>query len=306
MSFSVAKTPSLKGKTALVTGGNIGLGYATVKALASKGAHVLLAARNADKGAKAVATASQLFPDAKIELVQLDLASQASIKLAAQEVSNKFKKLDFLINNAGLMAMPEMKTEDGYESQFGVNHLGHWTLTALLMNNLLAADKARVVTVTSSAHHMIWNINFDDPHLRKKYSPWNAYSQSKLANYFFALGLHNEFRKHGKSAMSLLAHPGLSHTNLQVETYEKGAAGWAGTVSKVLAAKVGMEPDQGALPQIRAALDPKAVSGEFYAPRFLSNGAPVKRPFLRTRNRANIKKLWELSERETGVAIKLG
>ena len=305
MSFSIDKTPSLKGKTALVTGGNIGLGFETVKALASKGAHVLLAARNEEKGKAAVAEIQRLVPNAHVELLRLDLASQRSIRTAAGEVGNKFSQLDFLINNAGIMAMPEMKTEDGFESQFGVNHLGHWSLTGLLMDNLLAAEQARVVTVTSTAHHLVWNINFDDPHLRKKYTPWKAYAQSKLANYFFALGLDNEFKKSGKQAMSLLAHPGLSHTNLQVETFDRGAAGWAGTVSKYLAARVGMEPSEGALPQIRAALDPKAKGGQFYGPRYGNNGAPVKHPILRTQNKANILKLWELSERETGIAIKL-
>ena len=305
MSFSIAKTPSLKGKTALVTGGNIGLGFETVKALASKGAHVLLAARNEEKGKAAVTEVQKLVPNARVELLRLDLASQRSIRTAAAEVGKKFSQLDFLINNAGIMAMPEMKTEDGFESQFGVNHLGHWSLTGLLMDNLMAAEQARVVTVTSTAHHLVWNINFDDPHLRKKYSPWKAYSQSKLANYFFALGLHSEFKNSGKKTMSLLAHPGLSHTNLQVETFEKGGAGWAGTVSKFLAARVGMEPDQGALPQIRAALDPKTKSGQFYGPRFGNNGAPVKHPILRTRNKANIRKLWELSEKETGISLKL-
>jgi len=305
MSFSIDKTPSLKGKTALVTGGNIGLGFETVKALASKGAHVLLAARNEEKGKAAVAEIQRLVPNAHVELLRLDLASQRSIRTAAAEVGNKFSQLDFLINNAGIMAMPEMKTEDGFESQFGVNHLGHWSLTGLLMDNLLAAEQARVVTVTSTAHHLVWNINFDDPHLRKKYTPWKAYAQSKLANYFFALGLHNEFKKSGKQAMSLLAHPGLSHTNLQVETFDRGAAGWAGTVSKYLAARVGMEPSEGARPQIRAALDPKAKGGQFYSPRYGNNGAPVKHPILRTRNKANIGKLWELSERETGISINL-
>jgi len=304
VSFSIAKTPSLKGKTALVTGGNIGLGFETVKALASKGAHVLLAARNEEKGKAAVAEVQKLIPKAQIELLRLDLASQRSIRAAASEVGNKFSQLDFLVNNAGIMAMPEMKTEDGFESQFGVNHLGHWSLTGLLMDNLLAAEQARVVTVTSTAHHLVWNIDFDDPHLRNKYAPWKAYAQSKLANYFFALGLHNEFKKSGKQAMSLLAHPGLSHTNLQVETFDRGAAGWAGTVSKYLAARVGMEPSEGARPQIRAALDPKAKGGEFYSPRFGNNGAPVKHPILRTRNKANIRKLWELSEKETGISIQ--
>jgi NAD(P)-dependent dehydrogenase (short-subunit alcohol dehydrogenase family) len=304
MSFSIDKTPSLKGKTALVTGGNIGLGFETVKALASKGAHVLLAARNEEKGKAAVAEVQKLVPNAHVELLCLDLASQRSIRAAASEVGNKFSQLDFLINNAGIMAMPEMKTEDGFESQFGVNHLGHWSLTGLLMDNLLAAEQARVVTVTSTAHHLVWNIDFDDPHLRNKYAPWKAYAQSKLANYFFALGLDNEFKNAGKKAMSLLAHPGLSHTNLQVETFDRGAAGWAGTVSKYLAARVGMEPGEGARPQIRAALDPEAKGGEFYSPRFGNNGAPVKHPILRTRNKANIRKLWELSERETGISIK--
>ena len=305
MSFSITNSPSLNGKIALVTGGNIGLGFETVKALAAKGAHVLLAARNEEKGKAAVAEIQKLVPNAQVELLHLDLASQRSVKVAAEEVGKKFSQLDFLINNAGIMAMPEMKTEDGFESQFGVNHLGHWSLTGLLMDNLVAAEQARVVTVTSTAHHLVWNINFDDPHLRKKYSPWKAYSQSKLANYFFALGLHNEFKNSGKKAMSLLAHPGLSHTNLQVETFDKGAAGWAGTASKYLAARVGMEPDDGARPQIRAALDPKAKSGQFYGPRYGNNGAPVKHPILRTRNKANILKLWELSERETGIEIKL-
>ena len=304
MSFSIAKTPSLKGKTALVTGGNIGLGFETVKALASKGAHVLLAARNEEKGKAAVAEVKKLIPNAQVELLRLDLASQRSIRAAAAEVGNKFSQLDLLINNAGIMAMPEMKTEDGFESQFGVNHLGHWSLTGLLMDNLLAAEQARVVTVTSTAHHLVWNIDFDDPHLRNKYAPWKAYAQSKLANYFFALGLHNEFKKSGKQAMSLLAHPGLSHTNLQVETFDRGAAGWAGTVSKYLAARVGMEPSEGARPQIRAALDPEAKGGQFYSPRFGNNGAPVKHPILRTRNKTNIRKLWELSEKETGISIQ--
>jgi NAD(P)-dependent dehydrogenase (short-subunit alcohol dehydrogenase family) len=305
MSFSIAKSPSLKGKTALVTGGNIGLGFATVKALASKGAHVLLAARNEGKGKAAVSEVQKLVPNAQVELLRLDLASQRSIKAAAAEVGNKFNQLDFLINNAGIMAMPETRTEDGFESQFGVNHLGHWSLTGLLLDNLLASEQARVVTVTSTAHHLIWNINFDDPHMRKKYSPWNAYSQSKLANYFFALGLHSEFKNAGKRAMSLLAHPGLSHTNLQVETFNQGAVGWSGTFFKNLAARIGMKPDEGALPQIRAALDPKAKSGQFYGPRFGTNGAPVKHPILRTNNRRNIAKIWDLSEKETGISIKL-
>jgi NAD(P)-dependent dehydrogenase (short-subunit alcohol dehydrogenase family) len=305
VSFSIAKAPSLKGKTALVTGGNIGLGFETVKALTSKGADVLLASRNEEKGNRAVDEIRSLFPTASVNLLLLDLASQKGIKAATEVVSKKFSKLDLLINNAGIMAMPETRTEDGYESQFGVNHLGHWSLTALLMDNLKAAEAARIVTVTSTAHHLIWNINFNDPHMRKKYSAWNAYSQSKLANYYFALGLHKMFSARDGKMKSFLAHPGLSHTNLQVKTYEMGAGGWAGGFFKNLAAKTGMSPEDGALPQIRAALDPHAKSGEFYAPRFVTTGSPVKRPILRTNNQRNIAKLWELSEKETGISIQL-
>ena len=305
MTFSISSTPSLKSKTALVTGGNIGLGLETVKALASKGAQVFLAARNEEKGTRAVDEVRKLYPSASVQLLLLDLASQKSIKEAAAQVKTSVEKLDFLINNAGIMAMPESITEDGYESQFGVNHLGHWSLTSQLMESLMAAESARVVTVTSTAHHLIWNIDFDDPHMREKYSAWNAYSQSKLANYFFALGLDAEFRKHGKKAMSLLAHPGLSHTNLQVNTFQMGAAGWAGGFFKNLAAKSGMPAKEGALPQIRAALDPSAKSGEFYAPRFVNTGSPVKRPILRTHNTKNIAKLWNLSEQETGISLRM-
>ncbi len=305
MKFSVQSSPSLKGKVALVTGGNIGLGYETVKAIASRGAHVVLAARNEEKVRKAVEALMKENPTASIEFLQLDLASLESIKNAAEEFHKNHKVLDILVNNAGIMAMPEMKTKDGFESQFGVNHLGHWSLTSLLMPSILRSSAARIVTVTSSAHHMIGRIRFDDPHLRKKYSPWTAYSQSKLANYYFALGLHNEFKKKGLNVKSTLAHPGLSHTNLQVETFEKGAAGVAGSISKSLAASIGMEPEVGALPQIRAALDPKAKSREFYAPRYFVKGVPVTRPFLRPFANRAIKKLWAISEQETGLGIKI-
>lgn len=305
MKFSAQSTPSLKGKVALVTGGNIGLGFETVKAIASRGAHVVLAARNEEKGRKAVEIITKEIPNASVEFLQLDLASLESIEKAAEEFNKKHKVLDILVNNAGIMAMPETKTVDGFESQFGVNHLGHWALTAKLMPSILRSSSARIVTVTSSAHNMIGRIKFDDPHGRKKYSPWTAYSQSKLANYYFALGLHNEFNKKGLNIKSMLAHPGLSHTNLQVATFEKGAAGAAGSIFKSLAASIGMEPEVGALPQIRAALDPKAKSREFYAPRYFVKGAPVTRPFLRPLANRAIKRLWELSEKETGFKIKM-
>lgn len=157
--------------------------------------------------------------------------------------------------------------------------------------------------MTSLSHHFCREINFDDPHLRKKYLPWEAYSQSKLANYYFAIGLHRQFQKSGATAKSLLAHPGISQTNLALETQRQGAGGSSGNLIMNLTTTRGMSAADGALPQIRAALDPNASSGQFYAPRFGKSGAPVTRPFLRPGLTKAIEKLWKLSEQETGFKI---
>lgn len=303
--FSVDKTPNQNGKIAVVTGANSGLGKETASALAAKGAHVIMASRDIDKGLKARAEILLSNPKASLEVKVLDLGSLESIANFSNEVKAEYKKLDFLINNAGLMAMPQGKTKDGFETQFGVNHLGHWALTGQLFQLLKNSDRSRIVTVTSSAHHLISRINFNDPHMRKKYNAWNAYSQSKLANYYFALGLHKKLQMANSSIMSLLSHPGFSKTNLQIETVKQGGAGFVGRLSEDLVFKIGMTPAIGALPQIRAALDPKAKSGEFYAPRYFVSGAPVTRPFLRPLANRAINKLWELSERETGVKINI-
>jgi NAD(P)-dependent dehydrogenase (short-subunit alcohol dehydrogenase family) len=201
------------------------------------------------------------------------------------------------------MAMPERQTADGYEMQLGVNHLGHWTLTALLMPAILAAPAARVVTVTSTAHHFGRPVDPDNPHLRGRYSAWGAYGQSKLANYHFALGLQREFERAGVAAQSLIAHPGLSHSDLQVTTVDAGGGGVIGRVSAWLAAHTGMEVDRGAMPQVRAATDPAARGGEFYGPRFVNHGPPVRLPVLRPGADDAIRTLWEVSERETGVPL---
>lgn len=303
MIFTKDSIPDLAGKTALVTGGNTGLGYESVKALASKGALVIMAARNNSKANEARLEILNSYPDAAIEILELDLSSLNSIEKASSQMLENHKSLDILMNNAGLMAMPEMKTSDGFEMQFGVNHLGHWALTARLMPLLLNSDNARVVTTTSTAHHMSLGISAKDPHMRKKYSPWGAYGQSKLANYYFSLGLHREFQAAGLSAMSLLAHPGLSHTSLQVRTVEQGGVGSSGRFFMTLAAKNGMTPQDGALPQIRAAVDPTAKSGEFYAPRKINSGDPIIRGFRRPFSNSQISKLWEISEAETGLKL---
>lgn len=305
MAFTVDSVPNLEGKVAFVTGGNSGLGYETIKALSARGAHVLLAARNEEKAIAAREDILLTDPNASIEITELDLGSLASIRNAATSTTAKYPTIDILVNNAGLMAMPELTTEDGFESQFGVNHLGHWALTALLMPSLLSADAARVVTVTSTAHHFALRVNSNNPHMRGNYSSWGAYSQSKLANYYFAQGLHREFKRAGVPAASLLAHPGLSHTGLQVKTVAAGGAGRLGPYFMELAAKNGMSALGGALPQIRAAVDPAAKSGEFYGPRRGNTGDPTARPFLRLGASSAIASLWALSEKETGIALPI-
>jgi NAD(P)-dependent dehydrogenase (short-subunit alcohol dehydrogenase family) len=305
VAYTTQSIPDLTGKVAVITGANGGLGLETAQALAGAGAHVVMAARNQSKAAQAAATIRRAHPDAMLELVELDLGSLASVFSAADTILAAHDRIDILVNNAGLMAMPERATADGFEMQLGVNHLGHWALTAHLMPALLAAESARVVSVTSTAHHMGKSIDPANPHLHGKYSAWGAYGQSKLANYDFALGLHQAFERAGVSAISLLAHPGLSNTDLQSNTVEQGGGGWLGTLSHRLVNLTGMKPAKGALPQIRAATDPAAKGGEFYAPRFINNGAAVKRPFLRPGRAKAIGTLWAVSAAETGVTLEI-
>jgi NAD(P)-dependent dehydrogenase (short-subunit alcohol dehydrogenase family) len=303
MAFTRDSIPDLTGKVAVITGANGGLGLETAKAFAAKGAHVVMAVRDQEKAAKAVAEIRAETPDASLELVELDLASQASVRQAAASILERHDRVDILVNNAGLMAMPERQTADGYEMQFGVNHLGHWTFTALLMPAILAAPAARVVTVTSTAHHFGRPVDAKNPHLRGKYSAWGAYGQSKLANYHFALGLQQQFDRAGVAAQSLAAHPGLSHSDLQVRTVEEGGGGVSAPFWAWLAAHTGMETAKGSLPQIRAATDPNAKGGEFYGPRFMNNGPAVRLPVLRPGRDGAIRTLWQVSERETGVPL---
>lgn len=304
MTWSIADIPTQHGRVAVVTGANRGLGLETAKALAGKGAHVVMAARDRDKAAAARDEILAAHPAASLEMVELDLGSLASIAAAAEQILAAHERIDLLVNNAGVMALPERRTEDGFEMQFAVNHLGHWALTAHLLQALLRAESARVVSVTSTAHHTGRAVDPNNPHLRGTYAPWKAYGQSKLANYHFALGLQREFEKRGLRAQSLVAHPGLSHTGLQVRTVDEGGAGLSGRFFKWLAAHTGMSADRGALPQLRAATDPQAEGGQMYAPRFVNTGPPVRRPILRRIGlQRAIETLFAVSERETGVAL---
>jgi len=304
MSWTAANIPDLSGRVALVTGATSGLGLETARALAGVGAHVIVSARDTGKAKGVVDDLRTEHPGASLEILETNLGSQASVTTAAAAVRAAHPRLDLLVNNGGVMAMPEGRTEDGYETQVGVDHLGHWTLTALLLPSLLAADAARVVTVTSFARFQGRRIDVEDPYHEGRYDPWRAYGDAKLANYHFAIGLQREFARHGVRATSLAAHPGLSHTNLQVATDEAGGAGSSATFWRGVAARRGMPPERGALPQLRAAADPRARGGRLYAPRFVSTGAAVRRPVWRRPFVAGaIARLWEFSERETGVAL---
>jgi NAD(P)-dependent dehydrogenase (short-subunit alcohol dehydrogenase family) len=304
VAWTSADIPDQSGRTAVVTGANGGLGLETSRALAAAGAHVVMAARNQEKATAAVADIREDVPDASLEVVALDLGAQASVRDAAERILGEHQRVDILVNNAGVMGIPERRTVDGFEMQFGVDHLGHWTLTALLMPALLRADAARIVTVTSTAHHMGRAVDPANPHLDGRYGPWRAYGQAKLANFHFGIGLHRALDAAGAPAASLIAHPGLSNTELQAVSVHETGGGLSQRFFHVLARRSGMAPRDGARSQLRASTDPAATSGEFYGPAFVNNGPPVRKPILRRIGVGRaISRLWQVSERETGLRI---
>jgi NAD(P)-dependent dehydrogenase (short-subunit alcohol dehydrogenase family) len=240
-----------------------------------------------------------------LAIVKLDLGSLDSVKAAAEEVLATHEAIDLLVNNAGVMGIPQSRTADGFEMQFGVDHLGHFALTARLLPALLKAPAARVVTVTSTAHHMGRAVDPDNPNLDGHYGPWRAYGQAKLANFHFGLGLDRLFRAAGAPAASLIAHPGLSNTELQAVSVEETGGGLSQRFFLMLARTVGMSPGEGALSQLRAATDPGAKGGELYGPLFVNSGPPVRKPVLRRLGMSGaIEKLWQVSERETGLELR--
>ncbi len=303
MGWSPRDIAPLTGRTAVITGANGGLGLASASVLASKGARVVIAARNTDKAERARQTILGQTPGALLDVVPLDLSSQKSVKQAAATVLERHDRIDVLLNNAGVMATPEGRTEDGFETQLGTNHLGHWTWTALLLPLVLAAPAGRVVTLTSVARHTGRNLDADNPHLDGKYNPWGAYGNSKLANLHFAIGLQRRFEDAGAPAIALAAHPGLTNSELQSTTHQLGGAGIQGKFWDVASDVAGMSVERGALSQIRAATDPAAKGGMLYGPLFATFGPPTARPLLPFRVAKGVETLWQVSERETGVAI---
>ncbi|MFN8019251.1 MAG: SDR family NAD(P)-dependent oxidoreductase [Acidimicrobiales bacterium] len=302
MSWTIRDIPDQTGRVAVITGANGGLGLASAKALAGKGAHVVMAARNQ---AKAVAARDQilaLHPEASVEIVELDLASRASIEAAAAAIGEPHDRIDVLMNNAGLMAMPQGTTVDGFETQWGVNVLGHWVLTSLLLPTIVATPGARVVWLSSVAQHQATKLK-DDPQMRDGYKSWNVYSQTKLANRLMAMGLQERFEQAGIAAMSLVAHPGGTDSDLQSHTASEGGGGFQGKFYEKLVPMVGMSTDAGALSQLRAATDPHADPHKQYCPLFSFTGPPVAKPMVRPGTHGDIERLWAMNERDTGLTL---
>ncbi|WBP92515.1 SDR family NAD(P)-dependent oxidoreductase [Mycolicibacterium neoaurum] len=287
--------PDQSGRTAVITGANTGLGFETAKALAEHGAHVVLAVRDTEKGKHA---AAQLTGDVSVQ--ELDLGSLESVRAAAAELRGAHERIDLLINNAGVMTPPKSTTADGFELQFGTNHLGHFALTGLLLDTLLDTPGSRIVTVSSNGHKMGGAIHFDDLQWERSYSRIGAYAQSKLANLMFTYELQRRLAPRG-TTIAVAAHPGTSSTELA-----RHLPSLARPVTE-LVTKVAAQPAaDGALPTLRAATDPGVLGGQYYGPANLAQwrGAPVVVASSdRSYDVALQQRLWTVSEELTGVGF---
>ena len=302
MGWKASDIPDLTGKVAVVTGGNGGLGLETSRQLAAHGALVVIGARNLEKAENARRDIEATTRGARLEIHRLDLGSLDSIAAFAKEISAAHPRLDLLFNNAGLMAVPEGTTADGFETQFGTNHLGHFALTLRLLPALLAAPAPRVVSTTSTARFMAGKYDLTNPHMRGCYGPWDAYGMSKRANLQFALELDRRLGDRGLHAFA--ADPGFSKTDLQSASL-RANRGFLQRFWHTTVRLTGQGADRGALCQLRAATDPRAEGGTLYAPRWISFGAPVVRGVSkRLRRPEQLVQLWELSERETGLTLQ--
>ena len=307
-SWSPSDIPDQSGRLALVTGANSGLGLATSRELARAGARVVMACRDPDRGADALAAVLSAVPGASVELASLDLASLASVSELAGRMLAEHPSIDLLINNAGVMATPRRLTEDGFELQLGTNHLGHFALTGRLLPALLRGEGTRVVTVSSGAHRG-GRINFDDLVGERRYFRWAAYGQSKLANLLFAYELERRAEADGAPLASMAAHPGYAATDLQSSGPGIGGGLFAAANTAAMAVAnrlIAQSADDGALPSLYAATFPGLPGGSFVGPDgpFEARGAPrVVGSSPASKDASTAKRLWEVSEELTGVSF---
>ncbi len=302
--WSVDHLPDMTGRVVIVTGANSGLGLETTRGLAARGAHVVMACRDADKTRDAITAIRATDDCAKLEFLQLDLAHLMSVRNFAQQFSMRHQRLDILCNNAGVMALPLRRTEDGFEMQIGTNHLGHFALTGLLIDRIRETSGARVVNV-SSLFHKYGKIRFDDLNWQRGYSRWPAYGQSKLANLLFTYELQRRFDRAGIDALSVASHPGYSATNLQFAGPRMENSILGKLVMRVSNALVAQPPEMGALPSLYAAGAADVDGGDFIGPdgRDEWRGYPTKvRSSRASHDEVAAGKLWRLSEELTGVS----
>jgi NAD(P)-dependent dehydrogenase (short-subunit alcohol dehydrogenase family) len=294
------RIPDQTGRIAVVTGANSGLGLVAARELARKGARVVMACRNLDKGHAAVDAIRSEVPDAQLQLDELDLASLASVRSFAERFTDTHDALDLLLNNAGVMAAPRRQTADGFELHLGTNHLGHFALTNLLLPLMEGREDARVVTLSSNAHKTVRGIAFDNLNGDRRYFRWNAYGQSKLANLLFALELDRRLKARGSTVKSLAAHPGYAATNLQ-----SAAAPLVDRLfMKVGNAVVAQNDEMGALPVLYAATEPGLEGGTYAGPDGIGEhrGHPkVVQPNRAAKNEETARRLWDVSAELTGV-----
>jgi NAD(P)-dependent dehydrogenase (short-subunit alcohol dehydrogenase family) len=299
MPWTAADIPDQTGRTVVVTGANSGLGRVDARELARAGATVVMAVRDTEKGDRAADEIRGDVENAQLSVEALDLADLASVRAFAERFDDEHERLDVLINNAGIMAAPRRETKDGFESQFGTNHLGHFALTGLLLAKLLAAPAPRVVTETSTGHRM-GRINFDDLNGERRYVRWLAYGQSKLANLMFAFELQRRATDAGTALKSMVAHPGYTATNLQFA----GPPAYERAVARVLNRFFGQTPEMGALPTLYAATAPDLPGATFVGPDgpMEQRGYPkVVTAAGKAYNQEEWRRLWETSETLTGV-----
>jgi len=296
--FKLKDIPPQTGKIAIVTGANSGLGYETALGLAKVGYKVVMASRNREKLEKARDKILKKVSNAQLDIMLLDLNELAAVRQFAEEFLARYDRLDLLVNNAGLMMPPYQKTADGFESQIGINHLGHFLLTGLLIDLLNKSSNSRVVSLSSIAHRN-GKIRFDDLHYNKKYNAQSAYSQSKLACLMFAYELQRRLDKKEYQVKSVAAHPGVAITNLM-----QYLPSFMVKVGRVLGPLLLQPPKMGAMSTLRAALDPTVKGGEYFGP---SGFGEIKGPpervnsTRRSQDREAAANLWELSEKETGI-----
>lgn len=305
--WTTADMPDQRGRTAVVTGANTGLGFEVARALVERGATVVLACRDLDKADRAAAVIGAAAPAAAVETLRLDLASLSSVREAAERLRTNHQRLDLLVNNAGLMMPPHGRTEDGFELQLGTNHLGHFALTGLLLDRLLATPGSRVVTVASNAHRR-GDLDFADLQFeRRRYRRMPAYGQSKLANLLFTYELQRRLAGAGATTIALAAHPGTARTEL-MRTSSSLVRAVVSPRLRMIFSWLIQNARMGALPILRAAVDPAARGGEYYGPagRGQFTGYPIRvESTARSHDAGTQHRLWEESERLTGVTYRL-